>query len=62
MMIQACCSAGGPAPGAPPPGVLHGIFAWWPMLWTVRAGLLILFVCLLYVFILNDLVGYLNPA
>jgi len=60
VMIQTCCSALKAARAADQ-GVLHGIFGWWPMVWTLRIGLLIIFLCLLYIFILNVL-RFFRPA
>lgn len=60
-MIQACCSASTAGLVAPSPGVLHGIFGWWPMVWTIRVALIILLSTLLYIYVLNIL-RFFRPA
>lgn len=53
--MQSCCSAVGAGPSAASPGILHGIFGWWPMLWIMRIGLLTLFGTLFYIYVVNVL-------
>lgn len=60
-MFQTCCSTSGAGLAAGSPGVLHGIFGWWPMVWTIRVALLTLFGTLLYVYVLNIL-RFFRPA